>query len=136
MRAVKSKDTKPELELRRLVHRLGFRFRLHRADLPGTPDLAFPRLKKVIFMHGCFWHGHSCTRGGRTPKNNRDYWVRKIARNQERDALSLGRLKSLGWKTLTVWECELRQNPKLAEHRVTRFLLRPPARDAKKARNP
>src|SRR5512135_3152476 len=79
MQAVKSKDTRPELVVRRLAHRMGYRFRLHRKDLPGTPDLVFPRLHKVVFVHGCFWHGHECARGSRVPVHNRDYWTKKIA---------------------------------------------------------
>src|SRR4051812_6220955 len=85
MRAGKSKDTLPEIEVRRFVYGLGFRYRLHRADLPGKPDLAFSRLKRVIFVHGCFWHGHDCARGARRPKTNQDYWNGKIAKNRARD---------------------------------------------------
>ena len=106
MRSVKSADTKPEMAVRRLVHRLGFRFRLHRKTLPGTPDLVFPRLRKIVFVHGCFWHGHSCARGNRVPKNNRDYWVRKIERNRERDLLNQALLDAQGWGVYIVWECE------------------------------
>jgi DNA mismatch endonuclease (patch repair protein) len=108
MRAVKSRDTKPEMIVRRLVHRLGYRYRLHRQDLPGTPDLTFPGRRKVVFMHGCFWHGHDCARGARVPKNNRDYWTAKIARNQARDANECERLRAMGWSVLTVWECEIK----------------------------
>jgi DNA mismatch endonuclease (patch repair protein) len=121
MRAVKGRDTKPELHVRRLAHALGFRFRLHREDLPGRPDLAFPRLRKAIFVHGCFWHGHDCARGARTPVNNRAYWVRKIARNQERDARALHDLQALGWTTLVIWECELR-SPSALELKLRNFL--------------
>jgi len=108
MRAVKSKDTVPEMIVRRLVHRLGYRYRLHRQDLPGKPDLTFRSRRKVVFMHGCFWHGHSCARGARIPKNNRDYWTAKIARNKARDADNLDRLRDTGWSVLTVWECEIK----------------------------
>lgn len=107
MRAVRSKDTKPELIVRRLVHGLGYRFRLHRRDLPGNPDLVFPARRKVIFVHGCFWHHHDCKRGDRQPKENADYWAAKIARNVERDAANLAKLRSLGWEAMIVWECEL-----------------------------
>src|SRR5215467_11698981 len=86
MRAVKSRDTKPELIIRSLAHRMGYRFRLYRKDLPGCPDLVFPRLRKVVFVHGCFWHGHDCGRGARIPKANAEYWRSKIARNSARDA--------------------------------------------------
>lgn len=106
MRAVKSGDTKPEMLVRRLVHALGYRYRLHRADLPGKPDLAFSSRRKVIFVHGCFWHGHDCPRGARMPKSNTDYWRRKITRNQERDQLNLAALSRQGWDVLIVWECQ------------------------------
>ena len=86
MRAVKSHDTKPELLVRRAIHCMGYRYRLHRKDLPGKPDVVFPSRKKIIFVHGCFWHGHDCARGARMPKSNRSYWVSKISRNRERDA--------------------------------------------------
>lgn len=108
MRAVKSRDTKPEMTVRRAAHALGYRFRLHRKDLPGSPDLVFPRLKTAVFVHGCFWHGHDCPRGARVPKANADYWRAKIARNVARDARVRGELDALGWKTLTLWECELK----------------------------
>jgi DNA mismatch endonuclease, patch repair protein len=106
MRAVKSKDTKPEIIVRSLVHRLGYRFRLHRKDIPGTPDIAFPGQHKVIFVHGCFWHGHNCKRGNRVPKENRDYWEKKIERNMRRDAINVDALKQLQWQILVIWECE------------------------------
>jgi DNA mismatch endonuclease, patch repair protein len=106
MRAVKSRDTKPEMIVRRLVHRLGHRYRLHRPDLPGKPDLTFPSCRKVVFVHGCFWSGHDCARGARVPKNNRDYWIAKIARNKAREAENFDRLRDMGWSVLTVWECE------------------------------
>lgn len=108
MRAVHSKDTQPELAVRRILHALGYRYRLHRKSLPGSPDLVFVRRRKVIFVHGCFWHGHDCKRGARKPKSNVDYWQAKIARNQARDARSVDALERAGWETMTVWECELR----------------------------
>jgi len=107
MRSVKSKDTKPEMAVRRFVHGLGYRFRLHRKSLPGTPDLVFPRLRKVVFVNGCFWHGHDCPRGARIPKNNRDYWIAKIARNRERDKLNRKLLLAEGWGVYIVWECQI-----------------------------
>ncbi|MEB2239557.1 very short patch repair endonuclease [Xanthomonas campestris] len=107
MRAVRSQDTKPELIVRRLVHSLGFRFRLHRKDLPGKPDLVFPSRQKIILVHGCFWHGHHCARGSRVPKTNSEYWLAKIARNRSRDQRVRQELGDAGWKTFTVWECEL-----------------------------
>jgi DNA mismatch endonuclease (patch repair protein) len=106
MRAVKSRDTKPEMIVRRLVHGLGYRYRLHRPDLPGKPDLTFPSRRKIVFVHGCFWHGHDCARGARVPKNNRDYWIAKIARNKARETKDSDRLRDMGWSVLTVWECE------------------------------
>ncbi|MDJ0708030.1 MAG: DNA mismatch endonuclease Vsr [Leptolyngbyaceae cyanobacterium MO_188.B28] len=106
MRAVKSGDTKPEMLVRRLVHGLGYRYRLHRADLPGKPDLVFSSQRKVIFVHGCFWHGHHCPRGARIPKSNTDYWLRKITRNQDRDQANLATLRHQGWSALVVWECQ------------------------------
>lgn len=108
MRAVKSKDTKPELTLRRLVHGMGYRYRLHRRDLPGKPDLVFAARRKVIFVHGCFWHGHDCKRGDRQPKSNAAYWRAKIDRNRARDAAVQADLSAAGWSVLTVWECEMK----------------------------
>lgn len=113
MRAVKGSDTTPELAVRRLAHGMGFRFRLHRKDLPGKPDLTFPRLRKVIFVHGCFWHGHDCARGARVPVQNRDYWTQKVARNVERDRSAQSALQRLGWKSLVVWECEIKDQDRL-----------------------
>ncbi|MCA2970184.1 MAG: DNA mismatch endonuclease Vsr [Acidobacteriaceae bacterium] len=107
MRSVKSRDTRPEMAVRRMIHKLGFRFRLHRADLPGRPDLTLPRWGKVIFVHGCFWHGHQCRRGRRVPISNREYWVEKIRRNRERDQSSRKDLLALGWEVLVIWECDL-----------------------------
>src|SRR5271157_2790814 len=107
MRAVKSCDTTPELIVRRLAHSMGYRFRLHRKELPGNPDIVFPRLNKIIFVHGCFWHGHNCARGARVPKANRDYWLKKIAGNKVRDRNNLKKLAVKGWTSLVVWECLL-----------------------------
>ena len=121
MRAVKSKNTKTELKVRSLVHRLGFRFRLHRKGLPGTPDLVFSALRKAIFVHGCFWHGHDCARGRRMPKTNCEYWKSKIDRNRQRDAANLGELRADGWYVLTIWECKISDSVALAEA-LRRFL--------------
>jgi DNA mismatch endonuclease, patch repair protein len=118
MRAVKSKDTEPELKVRSLIHRLGYRFRLHRKDIPGTPDIVFPGRRKVIFINGCFWHGHNCKRGGRVPQNNRDYWERKIERNQQRDMINVGALQQLRWQVLVIWECEINRSQDLAKKLV------------------
>lgn len=108
MRRVKGKDTTPELAVRRALTRLGARYRLHRKDLPGTPDIAMPGRRLAIFVHGCFWHGHDCARGARVPKQNRDYWVAKVGRNRVRDGASRIALGALGWRVETVWECELK----------------------------
>lgn len=107
MASVRTKDTKPEMTVRRMLHRLGYRYRLHRRDLPGSPDLVFPSRKKAIFVHGCFWHGHGC-RWGKLPKSKLDYWRPKIENNRRRDARNLEALAEAGWTTLVVWQCELR----------------------------
>ena len=121
MARVKAKDTKPEMRVRRLAHFLGYRFRLHRRDLPGSPDLVFPSRSKVIFVHGCFWHGHDCPRGSRQPKQNAAYWRAKIARNVERDAAAIAALNTQGWRVLVLWECELKDAAAL-EERLRAFL--------------
>ena len=107
MQAVKDRNTKPELAVRRLLHRLGYRYRLHLANLPGKPDIVFGSRRKVIFVHGCFWHGHLCKRGNRRPKTNAEYWERKIARNVERHSRQLKELSTAGWAALTLWECQI-----------------------------
>ena len=121
MQAVKSRDTKPEMIVRRLIHKEGYRYRLHRHDLPGKPDLTFPQLKKIIFVHGCFWHGHDCKRGAREPKTNVEYWRQKINRNKERDTKEQDALQSMGWDVLVIWECQLKDSNTLKE-RIIRFL--------------
>jgi DNA mismatch endonuclease (patch repair protein) len=108
MRAVKSRDTGPELAVRKLLTKMAPGYRLCRADLPGKPDIAYGRRKLAIFVHGCFWHGHDCARGARLPKTNRPYWQAKIARNRARDTASTQALDALGWRTLTIHECELK----------------------------
>ncbi|MHA7872696.1 MAG: very short patch repair endonuclease [Hyphococcus sp.] len=108
MRAVKSSDTKPERALRKALHALGYRYRLHVKGLPGKPDLVFPKYRTVIFVHGCFWHGHDCKRGARTPKSNASYWRDKIAGNKARDERNAAALRALGWRVVTVWECEIK----------------------------
>lgn len=109
MRRVKGRDTGPELAVRRLLWGAGYRYRLHRKDLPGKPDIVLPGRRTVVFVHGCFWHGHDCARGARQPKANADYWIAKIAGNRERDAANLEALTALGWTPITVWECDLKQ---------------------------
>jgi DNA mismatch endonuclease (patch repair protein) len=116
MASIRSKDMKPELAARKAAHSLGFRFRLHRKDLPGKPDLVFPKYRAVIFVHGCFWHQHaepSCL-DGRPPKSNLAYWGPKLARNAARDEASRAQLEAQGWRVLVVWECETKQMPLLA----------------------
>ncbi|MFL6759255.1 very short patch repair endonuclease [Sphingomonas sp.] len=107
MRAIRSKDTKPEMRVRRIAHSMGLRFRLHRSDLPGSPDLVFPRHRLALFVHGCFWHGHGCKRGGKGPKSNTGYWLPKIERTQARDVAAETALKEQGWRVAVMWECEL-----------------------------
>lgn len=123
MRQIKSRDTKPEIEVRRIAHRLGYRYRLHRKDLPGKPDLTFPGRLKVIFVHGCFWHQHAeadC-RHGRLPQSNLDYWRPKLARNVARDSDAVNRLSELGWSVLTLWECQIKNEAEVA-HIIRDFL--------------
>ena len=119
MRAVKSKNTSPEKRVRSAAHRLGLRFRLHRKDLPGSPDLLFPKRKTALFVHGCFWHRHENCPRATTPKTNADYWNEKFRRNIERDEETRKRLEESGWKVLVIWECET----KTREH-VEAFLSR------------
>lgn len=123
MRSIRSKDTKPEMIVRKLVYGMGYRYRLHRKDLPGTPDLAFRPSRKVIFVHGCFWHQHSVPhcRDGQLPRSNKDYWLPKLQRNVERDQRVRTELRRMGWGALVIWECETRDLHKLAK-RIGRFL--------------
>lgn len=122
MRSVRGGDTVPEMTVRKIVRSIGFSgYRLRRKDLPGSPDLAFIKLRKALFVHGCFWHGHDCVRGGRIPKSNREYWIAKIARNRQRDAVALASLKAMGWEVFVVWECELRE-PSSVKARLVSFL--------------
>ena len=114
MRRIRSKGMKPELAVRRLVHGMGYRYRLHGASLPGKPDLVFAGRKKVVFVNGCFWHQHTRCRISRVPKSNRSYWAPKLRCNKERDRRSKLRLRRLGWKYFVVWECQLDGNLDLA----------------------
>jgi DNA mismatch endonuclease (patch repair protein) len=120
MRAIRSEGMQPEMAVRRLVHRLGYRYRLHRKDLPGKPDLAFASRQKVIFVHGCFWHGHNCHRS-HVPRSNELYWQAKIKRNRYRDRENLESLESLGWAALVIWECEVRDISRISA-RIRSFL--------------
>ena len=121
MASVGSKDTGPEMAVRRMVYGLGHRYRLHRRDLPGTPDIAFIGRKKAIFVHGCFWHGHGC-RWGQLPKSRPEYWGPKIASNRERDSRKEKRLRDAGWDVLVVWQCETR-DPEGLLLTLSRFLV-------------
>ena len=108
MRSVKGRDTGPELRVRKALWALGARYRLHRKDLPGSPDVVLPGRRLALFVHGCFWHGHDCPRGARTPKANREYWTAKVERNRTRDARAQAELTASGWRAETIWECELK----------------------------
>lgn len=123
MRAVKSGDTTPELIVRRLVHGLGYRYRLHAGDLPGKPDLVLPRHGKAIFVHGCFWHRHRCSAGQSTPASRVNYWQAKFERNVARDRANLRKLRREGWSVLVVWECQTKvARLQALERRLLRFL--------------
>ncbi|MDR6336923.1 DNA mismatch endonuclease (patch repair protein) [Xanthobacter flavus] len=123
MSRIKGKDTAPEMVVRRLIHKMGFRYRLHRKDLPGRPDLVFPRRRKVIFVHGCFWHRHPAPecRLARLPKSRLEFWLPKLEANQSRDTRNQGALFNSGWQVLVVWECELRDKEQL-ENKLREFL--------------
>lgn len=138
MRRIRKIDTKPEIVVRRMAHALGLRFRLHRRDLPGTPDIVFPRHRKIVQVHGCFWHQHEGCRLARQPKSRLDYWLPKLARNMERDRTAAEQLAALGWEALTIWECETR-DAEVVRHRLIAFLLGAPssadqATEAKRSR--
>ena len=121
MAAVKGKDTSPELVIRSLIHRLGYRYTLHDSNLPGKPDLVFPSRRKVIFVHGCFWHMHSCQHGKKSPTSNVEYWKNKRTRNRERDRRQLRTLRQRGWQTFVVWECWVK-NPDRMKEKLAQFL--------------
>ena len=120
MAAVHSKNTGPEIAIRKLLHLLGYRFRLHNKSLAGCPDIVFPIRQKVIFVHGCFWHGHNCEKG-RLPKSRLDYWKPKITTNKKRDRRNKARLKREGWEACIIWQCELR-NQNLLSAKLKKFL--------------
>jgi DNA mismatch endonuclease (patch repair protein) len=113
MRAIRKFHTKPEIRVRQRLHALGFRFRLHRRDLPGTPDIVLPRHKVAIQVHGCFWHQHPGCRHAIRPRTNQDYWLPKLARNVARDVATKLELEALGWRVLVIWECELGEDARL-----------------------
>jgi DNA mismatch endonuclease (patch repair protein) len=121
MARIRGRDTGPEMVVRRLAHGLGYRYRLHGAKLPGKPDLVFPSRRKVIFVHGCFWHRHPGCRRATTPTSNREFWQSKLQRNVERDAAQVAALEARGWSTLTIWQCETREST-LLEWMIRSFL--------------
>jgi DNA mismatch endonuclease (patch repair protein) len=124
MRSVGTRNTGPELLVRKLLHGLGLRFALHKRTLPGRPDIVLPKHKAVVFVHGCFWHGHGCPKG-RLPKSRLEFWVPKIRKNRERDAESVKALRKAGWRVLTVWQCETKAPDRL-RRRLGRFFDRQP----------
>lgn len=130
MARVKGKNTAPELKVRKALTTLGARYRLNRKDLPGTPDIVLPGRRLAIFVHGCFWHGHDCPRGSRTPKANREYWTAKVARNIARDQRTSGELTAAGWRVETIWECDLKDGDALRA-RLERLLQQAPLTPAK-----
>jgi len=122
MSKIRGRDTKPELKVRSVLHRMGYRFRLHRKDLPGKPDIVLPKHSTAIFVHGCFWHRHSCPNGRAMPSTNRDFWERKFAENVVRDRRNRRELTRLGWRVLVIWECQTKSVSAL-EQRLRRRLV-------------
>lgn len=123
MAAIRGKDTAPELAVRRILHAMGLRFRLHRKDLPGRPDIVLPKHRTVVFVHGCFWHRHEGCRYTRTPKTRQEFWQTKFAANVDRDRRNRTNLQQLGWRVIVVWECELRKSDNLREKLINSFLI-------------
>ncbi len=122
MSRIRGRDTTPEMAVRRLVHGLGYRFRLHVRSLPGVPDLVFPSRKKVIFVHGCFWHRHTCPLGRPMPATRREFWRAKLEGNRDRDARHGRRLRQMGWQVLTIWQCQAQtRDPRKREHLTRRI---------------
>ena len=120
MSRIRGQDTVPELVVRRILHSMGYSFRLHRSDLPGTPDIVLPKHRAAIFVHGCFWHAHSCLKG-RRPQTNKKFWTTKLKQNVRRDIRNARELRRLGWKRIVIWECETRKSGRV-ERRLTRML--------------
>lgn len=123
MSRIKSKNTKPEITIRSLLHRMGIRFRLHRRDLPGCPDIVLPKYNSVIFVHGCFWHLHQGCRDGTIPKTQHEKWSLKLKKNVERDQLHYQELEKKGWKVLVLWECQIEKQLDMVKERIMDFLL-------------
>jgi DNA mismatch endonuclease, patch repair protein len=115
MSRIRATDTAPERFVRSMLHRQGYRFTLHRNDLPGKPDIVLPKYNTVIFVHGCFWHGHRCAKGKRRPKTNTQYWEAKIVKNKQRDRKAVRELAQAGWKVIIVWECQLAHSDQLLD---------------------
>lgn len=121
MRRIRSKDTLPEMTVRSMIHRMGYRFRLHAHNLPGKPDVVFPGRKKAIFIHGCFWHHHEDCPKGDFPTSRTEFWIPKLLRNRQRDAEKLAALHRLGWKTLVIWQCQI-SNVRRLSKKIASFL--------------
>ena len=121
MSAIKSKNTKPEIKVRKVLHSMGYRFRLHRKDLPGSPDIVLPKYKTVIFVHGCFWHRHENCKYASNPKTRKEFWENKFKTNVKRDKEIQEKIKNIGWKSVVIWECEVR-NIESIEEKIKRFL--------------
>ena len=121
MSSIRSRNTKPEIIVRSLLHRKGFRFRLNVKDMPGKPDIILPRHRKVILVHGCYWHGHQCSIA-RLPTSSLDYWLPKIQRTRERDEAAVRQLSEMGWKCLVIWECQTRRDTTLLETLMINFM--------------
>jgi DNA mismatch endonuclease (patch repair protein) len=121
MSRIRKTDTNPELLVRRILHNLGYRFRLYRKDLPGCPDIVLPAHRKIIFIHGCWWHRHNCHLGRRKPKSKTGYWLPKLEANKKRDKENRRKLRGLGWKVLVIWECQIKKENQLI-NRITNFL--------------
>jgi DNA mismatch endonuclease (patch repair protein) len=130
MARIRKTDTKPELLVRRLVHRMGYRFRLHARGLPGNPDIILPRHGEVILVHGCFWHRHDCPDGRKLPRSKPEYWGPKLERNRRRDEVNIERLRELGWEILVLWECQMRREDVVSD-RLRRFLASAPIKREK-----
>ncbi|MCL6477518.1 MAG: very short patch repair endonuclease [Peptococcaceae bacterium] len=122
MSHIHSKDTKPEMAVRSLLHRMGYRFRLHKRELPGCPDIVLPKYNSVIFVHGCFWHLHEGCRDGTVPKTQHEKWKLKLERNVKRDKLHYEELQKLGWKVLVIWECEVEKQLDMVKQKIVNFL--------------
>lgn len=123
MASIKSRNTRPEMQVRRHLHALGFRYRLHRKGMPGKPDIVLPKYQIAIFIHGCFWHGHRGCRFATVPATRTEFWMAKISANQERDATAVSRLRERGWRIATIWECALRAKPDETMRRLVDFIV-------------